>query len=214
MKGGTPAVSDITQDSTANPRSGTGAGLLSFISYLIEKNEMVSATASALRTGCVKVLSIEDDMSAVDLRTADVDDILRRFRNRWRGEIKDKSLDQYEQRFRQATTMYRKWLNDESDWLPRRSGAPGSQRKSEAAVTGASGQRQTDRRTHKLPVVNDPPAHVGLVTYPIPIRPGVQGRLILPEDLSKKEAERVATFVSALSFDEAPTVPAGAALAT
>src|SRR5215831_13207919 len=161
MEGGTHAVSDITQDDTANPRSGTGAGLLSFISYLIEKNEMVSATASALRTGCVKVLSIEDDMSAVDLRTADVDDILRRFRNRWRGEIKDKSLDQYEQRFRQATTMYRKWLNSEPDWLPKRSGTPGNPRRSEVAAAG--GQRQSERRPQKPAPVDEPPIHAGLV---------------------------------------------------
>lgn len=52
------------------------------------------------------------------------------------------------------------------------------------------------------PAQPEVPTHMGMVTYPLPIRPGVKGTLILPEDLSRKEAERVARFVAALAFDE------------
>lgn len=48
-----------------------------------------------------------------------------------------------------------------------------------------------------------------MITYPLPIRRGVQGRLVLPEDLSKKEAQRIANFVAALAFDERLAITAG-----
>ena len=37
---------DTTKDEQANLSSGTGAGLLGFITYLIQKNEMVAALAA------------------------------------------------------------------------------------------------------------------------------------------------------------------------
>ena len=201
----------MATDQQAKAGSGTGAGLLAFITYLIEKNEMVAATASALRTGCAKVLSIEDDPADVDLRTADVDDIVRRFRNRWRSEIKEKSLDQYDQRFRQAVTMYRKWLDNDPDWRPKHrpaSGPSASPKKSEDTATighRGSGKPSSDKGS----VVHEAPTPPGMVTYPIVIRPGVKGTIMLPENLTKKEAQRVATFVNALALDEVLAIAAG-----
>jgi hypothetical protein len=203
-------VPDTTKDEQANLSSGTGAGLLGFITYLIQKNEMVAATASALRTGCAKVLSIEGDPAAVDVRTADVDDIVRRYRNRWRGEIKEQSLDEYERRFRQATTMYRKWLNNDPDWLPKRRPASAPSASSKKSEGATSGQQETGKRSSgNGSAGHDVPPQPGMVTYPIVIRPGVQGRIVLPENLTKKEAQRVAAFVNALALDEQLAIAAG-----
>jgi hypothetical protein len=206
-------VPDTANDQTS-AGSGTGAGLLAFITYLIEKNEMVASSASALRTGCAKVLSIEDDPATVDLRTGDVGDILRRFRIRSRTEIKEQSLDEYERRFRQAVTMYRKWLDDDPDWRPKSRPAGGSSagpKKPDSTAT--AGQRGSAKPADKQSVVPDPPSQPGMISYPIVIRPGVQGRITLPENLSKKEAQRVAAFVSALALDEQLAITAGVAAA-
>lgn len=200
-------MTSIEVEEAVSPSSGTGAGLLTFLDYLINRNEMVEATASALRTGCKKVLDVEGDPNAVDLRSADVDDIVRRFRNRWRGQMKDKSIDQYDQRFRQSVEMYRKWLEDDPSWRPSartRSTAVATKR---TAVNGSTmAAAAVPELTADAP--SSPPA-AGLVTYPLPIRPGVQGRLMLPEDLTAKEAKRIANFVSALAFEEQLAITAG-----
>ena len=167
-----------------------------------------------MRTGCAKVLSIEDDPATVDLRTADVGEIIRRFRNRSRTEIKEQSLDEYERRFRQAVTMYRKWLDDDPEWRPKSRPAGGSSagsKKSDSAAT--TGQRGSAKGSDKQSIVPEPPALPGMVTYPIVIRAGVQGKIILPENLTKKEAQRVANFVNALALEEQLAIAAGAAAA-
>jgi hypothetical protein len=48
-----------------------------------------------------------------------------------------------------------------------------------------------------------------MIEFPIPLRPGVQGKLILPDDLTKKEAERVAKVVSALAIEEQLAITGG-----
>lgn len=192
-----------------NPSTGTGAGMIAFLDYAIKRKEMVEATAVALRTGCKKVLEIEDDSNTVDLKTADVDDIIRRFRNGARGQMKDRSIDQYEQRFRQTVDMYRKWLVDDPTWRPA-GRAP-------KTANGSSTARAATPRNTVTPVQgggtgmprHDEPAAPGMITYPIPIRPGVHGRIVLPEDLTTREAQRIAQFVAALAFEEQLALPPG-----
>jgi hypothetical protein len=190
-----------------SPNSGTGAGLIAFLAYLIKRNEMVEATASALRTGCRKVLTVESDLNAVDIKSGDLDDLVRRFRHKYRGDIKDRSLDTYEQRFRQSADMYRKWLNEE-DWRPnsaRRRQAPnGATSKSSPSQTNSAGQvaDTTNRPSDHSDPGHDRPPHPGMITYPFPIRAGLQGKITLPEDLTRREAKRIAAFVAALVSDE------------
>ena len=39
----------------------TGQGLIDFLDWALEKNELVPSAASALRTGCLRVLSSTED---------------------------------------------------------------------------------------------------------------------------------------------------------
>lgn len=194
----------------AQPSSGTGAGLIAFLNWAIRKNELAKDTASALRTGCRKVLEAEGEWATLDIRSLDVEDLLRRFRNKERGgDLSDKSVAVYEQRFTSTVDMYRKWLDNDADWRPARTrpttvkrngGSNGSMPSGAKASTGLNVEPAS--KPESLPVT-------GMVTYPLPIRPGVQGRLILPEDLTAKEAKRVANFVSALAFEEQLAITSG-----
>jgi hypothetical protein len=195
----------------ANPNSGTGEGFLAFFDYLINRKEMVETTAVALRTGSKNVLGVEDDLAALDLRTANVDEIVRRWRNHSRGKMKDRSIEQYEQRFRQSVEMYRKWLNDDPEWL-------GSRRAKAAPSSTNGGPRRTARATaptaapsesrSEAAALDEPPV-AGMISYPLPLRPGLQARLLLPEDLTRNEAKRVMNFVNALAFDEQLAITSG-----
>jgi hypothetical protein len=41
-----------------------------------------------------------------------------------------------------------------------------------------------------------------MITYPIVIRPGVHGKITLPEDLTPREARRIAAIIPTLALDE------------
>lgn len=189
-------------------QEGTGAGLIAFLNWTIDKSELVDATASALRTGCQKVLSIEDDPNGLDLRSADISAIISRFRNKHRLDMKPRTLEQYEQRFRQSVEMYLKWLDDDPTWKP-------TQRKRVSNGSGSKLSKDATRATsapaESMPTIEQP--QPGMIKYPFPIRPGLQGTITLPEDLSVREAKRIAAFVSTLALEDAPelsrALPAG-----
>lgn len=197
----------------AQPNSGTGAGLIAFLNWAIRKNELTKDAASALRTGSRKVLETDGDWATLDMRSLDVEDLLRRFRNKERGgDLSDKSVAVYEQRFTSTVDMYRKWLANDLDWRPSRTRSSTASTVRRNSGTGAP--RQNSAMVSKLAAVEpvpepEPPTGVDMVTYPLPIRPGVQGRLVLPENLTAKEAKRVANFVAALAFDEQLAITAG-----
>ncbi len=192
-----------TEEQGASPGDGTAAGMIAWLGWVIEKNEMVDTTAGALRTGCQKVLAVEDDWNSLDTRTMDVDSIVSRFRNKHRGDMKTSTLDAYEQRLRQSVDMYVKWLNDDPTWKPaQRRRAP----KPVANGNGASAAPKPSVQQQEPPKVDLPP-QPGMITYPFPIRPGMQGKIMLPEDLTMREAKRIAAFVSTLAFEDEPEPP-------
>ena len=41
----------------------------------------------------------------------------------------------------------------------------------------------------------------GLITYPFPIRSGIQGKITLPEDLTSREADRINAFIKTLAVE-------------
>lgn len=190
-----------TEEKNAAPGDGTGAGMIEWLGWTIQKNEMVDATASALRTACQKVLAVEDGWTSMDMKTLDIESTASRFRIKHRGDMKDQTLNTYEQRFRQTVDMYGKWLAGDQTWKP-------TQRKRTVRQTLPNGSTFTTP-TPATPTVTEPappkvdlPPQPGMITYPFPIRPGMQGQITLPEDLSVKESKRIAAFISALAFED------------
>jgi hypothetical protein len=47
-----------------------------------------------------------------------------------------------------------------------------------------------------------PSSSVQYIPYEVPVRPAVRARLVLPEDLTEPEAERLCAFIRAVAFDE------------
>lgn len=197
-----------TAEETGVVQDGTGAGLIAFLNWAIAKNELVDATASALRTGCQKVLSVEEDPNAVDLRTANLDNIIDRFKTKHRMDMKDRTREQYEQRFRQSVEMYMKWLDNDPTWKPttrRRTSTPKPSSNGGAAKVSAPSTPNVAAETPSASQGGGTHHGPALITYPFPIRPGLQGKISLPEDLTMREAKRIAAFVSTLALEEEPT---------
>jgi hypothetical protein len=201
---------------TADMSSGTGAGLVTFLNWTMEKSELPRATASAMRTASTKVLSVEDGWEGLDLRSVDTEDLLRRFSIRSSSDYSDKSLAVYRQRFQKSVQMYLAYLEG-GDWRPRngRSTAParnGATRNGSSSKQGSTPSPMpepaipmpAETATQAPPTMQPPAVPDGLIEYPFPVRPGLRARLNLPEDLTPAEADRVAAFIKTLAFD-APT---------
>lgn len=201
-------MSSMAEGTTSTVTDGSGGGLIAFLGWTIDKNELVDATASALRTGCMKVLSVENGWEDLDLRTADLDGILSRFKIKHRMDMKDRTREQYEQRFRQSVEMYVKWLDDDPTWKP-------AQRKRATSTNGGGNGNKPSPAPASVPSAapveiptKQAPPQPGMITYPFPIRPGLRGSIQLPEDLTTREASRIAAFIATLAVeDEAETAP-------
>lgn len=185
--------------------SATGGGLQHFFDLMIKKNEINKATGGALRTASRKYLELEDAPDEVDLRGIDFDSMNRRFVNRHRGELNAKSLETYNHRFRQSVEMYLNFL-DNKEWNTIKS-------RTSATKARTNGSKPTTKVT---PPADDAPAPgggappaPGMTTFPIPLRPGVVGKLILPDNLTQKEARKVVAIVTALAFEEQLAITAG-----
>jgi hypothetical protein len=202
------------QHAGAEPGDGTGAGIVSFLDWAIAKNEILENSGIALRTGVRRVLETDDTLPGEDARTMNVDDIVRRFKNKQRGgKFKDPTLNDYERRFRQAVEMYRKWLDSDPSWrpAPRKTAAP-RQSKPENASKPAQALQETlaaEPTAAKAVVQTDTATWPQMVKYPYPVRPGLLAHVELPADLTASEAERVAKFVASLAFDEGLAARAG-----
>jgi len=201
------AVTTTQEETPAiDPMAGTGAAMIAFLELIQKRGDMVPATASALRTGVKKVLDTDTTL-LTDMRNVEVDEVVRQFRNKNWSKLSEKSVNVYEQRFRQSVEMYRRWLNQEKDWLPARSrnAAP---RKTNGSRNAAQAAMIETAAVTPVHAQAEPMSHTGMITYPLVIRPGVKATLILPEDLTRREAERVGQFVAALAFDEQLALPA------
>lgn len=186
----------IREDVSPAATDGSGAALIGFLNWTIEKNELVEATASALRTGCMKVLAVEDGWERLDLRSADLDSIVGRFKNKHRLDMKDRTREQYEQRFRQSVDMFLKWLAEDPTWKP-------AQRRRPSQGNGANAKPAQVTPTPPAPTAQTPvSSQSGMITYPFPIRPGLRGTIQLPEDLTAREAQRIAAFIATLAVEE------------
>jgi hypothetical protein len=187
--------------------SGTAAGLYRFLDLAAKRGDLTKATAVALRTGARKVLEIDGDPQ-IDLRGLDRDDLLSRFHRLSKADLNDKSRATYEGRFRKATEIYLKYLDDDPSWKP----AVSKSRSSIPKTATNSRPRAADvvvTEAAPAAVPTAPRPVTGMTEFPIPLRPGVQGKLILPDDLTQKEAKKVVAIVTALAIEEQLAITAG-----
>jgi hypothetical protein len=197
-------VSQPSSEDAEVLNSGTPAGLYKFFDIAIKRGDLAQASGVALRTGCRKVLDIEDN-DQLDLRTLDQEDLLRRFHVKSKVDLNDKSRATYEARFRRAVDMYLKYLDGDPSWKP-------PPQRATSSKSGSTGKPSTPKSPDVPPpnANTDPsPPPLGMIEFPIPLRPGVQGKLVLPENLTQKEAKRVVAVVTALAMEEQLAITAG-----
>lgn len=191
---------------------GTGQGLVEFFERAAGRGELNKTTALGIRSTARKVLAVEsEDLSSVDVRALDVDDLLDRFVQLNRADYSEGSIDTYRSRFRLGIAMYIAWLDNDPGWK-----SPGRNAPAKRPARPRNGNGRVDsRKPREKPGSNTGPgtseqspaqaAHANasadrVMTYDVPLRPDLIVRLTLPIDLTAMDAKRLNTFINALAF--------------
>jgi hypothetical protein len=179
------------------PIETTGQALIDHWGWATKHGLMNANTAGTLRAACAKVLSIFDNLETVDVRTLDVDETLRRFKNLRGKDLKPDSIAAYDQRFRFAIKSFLDYIDDPAAWKPN-TRAPERNARSKAKAADASGSGFSPTTA----------ADAGGISYPFPLRDGFVAQLMLPKDLKTADIKRIATFMNTLVVEEVP-IPVG-----
>jgi hypothetical protein len=188
------------------PKEGTAGHYMNvFLVWAEKKGELPATTVQNWRNASNKVLEIEDDWPNLNLVDFDLDGHLNRFEILKRTSYAASSMNAYKARTKMGIEVYRSWLSGASDWKPKGTGSV------KVAKNGDKAKKSTATTT-VIPTVETMvptgeiggfvPARTTLIEYPFPLRPGVRALIALPEDLTEKEAKRVAKFVESLAFAE------------
>lgn len=193
-------MSDTTNH-TAQP---TGAGLLAFLDFAINKGYLKVPTGQAMKTACKEVLSaIEgDEWESATVEGLDVDDALRRFETLRAMKFSTGSLATYKSRFNKSVRMFEDFRESPGSWRPDlkpRNRTP----KASAAVSETNGSSQASSHTPAL----QHPVRSNFIKYPFPLRDGMLAALELPSDLTKREAKRLCSFIDSIAVEEMGQLP-------
>lgn len=203
-------MSDINFTPTA-----TGAGLVAFLDYAIQKGYLKTSTGQAMKTAVKEVLSATEGAEGwetVDLTSLDEDDVLRRFETLRAMKFASGSLSTYKGRYSRAASMFEEFRASPATWSP--SVKQRARAKGNVAPTVASpGLPKTEVGAPATPEPAPAPApHPGhgsaIITYPFPLRQGVLASLELPPDLTRREAQRLVAFIESLAIEDDVANPA------
>jgi hypothetical protein len=198
-------------DSSDTIMSGTGAGLVQFFTSMGDRGRLPGATSRNLKLAAQTVLAAvfddgEGEWQATDVRTFDVEDVLHRFGNKTAGKYAEASNNAYKSRFSNGVEMYREFLKDPGGWkAPTKARAV---KKSISTPKPVPGPPTTVDIEFSTPAPRDP-LGATFISHTFPLRQGVRATLALPEDLTRREAKRIANFVESLAVDEVPALSAG-----
>lgn len=182
--------------------------LVAFIENAITKGRMNKNTGGGVRAACNKILELVE--SEEDVRGVDVKAAILQYNNRHPGELSGDSLRVYESRVRGAIDSFVQSVQDPTSFkFPNK--ANGTTGKKPKAAPSAA---KTSVATTGSEVADPPPGganaaavqHAGVATdislrLPFPLRPTFLAHVVIPRDLTKDEAKRLALFIDALAQD-------------
>lgn len=165
-------------------------------------NGMVpKATAATLITSCRHVLGVDPGWETLDVRTLDVDECIRKFKNLGEGRYKPRSLQDYGSRFRRAVSSYLSYVEDPVKWRFASSGRRSPKRSDDSV---AANRRSTHQDDHGDEAAKEPHG-VTLHEYEFPIRVDFMARLAVPRDVTTTEINRLVAWARTLAVDYEPS---------
>ena len=169
--------------------------LADFLEHASGRGLVPAATAQALAVATRSVLDVLSAQEKKDLSKVDVDAVIKRFSNKRAADFSSSTVKEYGRRVRRAIDLFQSWQADPASFRPKtRSTAAERARRRTAAVSEAF--------IHDgIEVTRLVSPQRGTYESSLPIRPGTVITLSnIPHDLTKAEAERLATFVRMLAI--------------
>lgn len=194
------------QTQETEPVLWSAGDIAKFPLFLAEKGYMNESTAKA-QSRAVEAVVVEtegqEDWQSHDLSNEDVDELLERFEQKAlsRRTLKPDSISTYQSRCRKALDAYTVYQRDGS--VPRsakRTRSKSSKKGSGPAENGHANGNGDQSNGSRQPST--------MIEYPFPVRRGLRAWLVLPEDLTAKEAKKLADFVNTLAVEEPAEIPA------
>lgn len=193
--------------------TGTGDGLVTYLDYLVEKGYSTASAVNSWRSAAKQVLStVEGEgYGKTDVIELDLDDLLRRYGvlASQSGNVKQESIVQYQRRAQKAIESYREYVKDPTSWRPPNGRAGASKAASSTTKKSAKGDAAATGHPGAATTSNGNGSGAALVDYPFPLRTGQIAHVRLPVHLDQTDAERLATFIRTLVFEEQPGSPKG-----
>jgi hypothetical protein len=175
--------------------------LLNFLDHAADKGLMPAATAQALAVASRNLMPMMGDGERADLRTADLDGVIKRFTNKRAHDFSPASLKEYGNRIKRAVGLFVSWRDDPASFTVKTRATKGTTTPKRASASSA--KANADANAEAVPVSAPPPPiapmQPGSYSTSFPVRPGCVVTLTnVPGDLTSAEAERLAGFVRLL----------------
>lgn len=173
------------------------ADLLEFLAHASQRGLMPAATAQALAVACRNVFGILGDDETADLRSLDLDAVVKRFTNKRAKEFNPTSLKEYSRRARRAVELYLQWRENPADFSvkTRTTNASRKERPKSAAQDNGSRDPELEKPATVAATVQQ-----GSYQSAFPVRPGhIVTISNVPQDLTTAEAERLTQFIKMLA---------------
>lgn len=168
--------------------------LLEFLDHATERGLMPAATARALAVAARNVTGVLTEDEKADLSQHDIDGVIKRFVNKRARDFNPASLKEYGRRVHRAVDLFLQWREDPANFTTRTRVTSTSRKKKSEIENGdrTSGDPEREAIPVQLP---------GTYQSSLPVRPGLVVTLAnLPYDLTRAEAERLASFIRMLAI--------------
>jgi hypothetical protein len=187
----------------ADINTNTVDGLLAFCEYLIDRGY---AAPSQVRPWMIATRNVfskvegSEEIGAVSLAEFDLEEYLRRFEIKARGQYKHESLASYARRVTNAIAAYHHFLEHGKppEFRKRAAGGEGAAKSAAPAKVKSATPLQAVAKPGAGEVAQ---SGAGMLHHQFPLRSGEVARLHLPQNLEKQDAERLILFLRALSFE-------------
>jgi hypothetical protein len=185
-----------------NLGSGTSAGMLAFLDWMVQKNYATPASITPLKSAANQIFKTVEakggDPNSVDVLTLDPNEYFGRFQVAMQatGRITPDSVRAYKARFLRGLDLYRVYL--ETGTVPKVK-TRGARPRKEKEATGSTSMAPTP--TPAEPATTESAPSTNMISYPFPLESGDVANLRLPKQLSRTDASRLTAFVNALVFE-------------
>jgi hypothetical protein len=171
--------------------------LLKFLDYLADKGLMKGAAIASRKAAANAFLGILKPEEAEDLSNLNLDEVALRFANLKGSQFKPDSMRVYKSRVSSSLEDFKTYRKNPLAFKPSASIAKNSTTQKNDKPGAKTKSQPTALTKEQFYVPSQE------VSFPIPIRPNVIVQLVgIPNDLTKREATKIANVVVALAQDD------------